>query len=82
MENSLIQMNKYQTQLTSELLSSLPDEVVEQLYDCVNNIPFIKNLISPNRKYAKDLPRDEKGRIIVDITNPHIIEGITKYQPN
>lgn len=81
MENSLIQMNKYQTQLTSELLSSLPEEVVEQLYDCVNNIPFIKNLISPNRKYARDLPRDEKGRIIVDITNPHIIEDADYFRP-
>lgn len=81
MENSLIQMNKYQTQLTSELLSSLPEEVVEQLYDCVNNIPFIKNLISPNRKYARDLPRDEKGRIIVDITNPHIIEDANYFRP-
>ena len=74
-------MNKYQTQLTSELLSSLPEEVVEQLYDCVNNIPFIKNLISPNRKYARDLPRDEKGRIIVDITNPHIIEDADYFRP-
>ena len=74
-------MNKYQTQLTSDLLSSLPEEVVEQLYDCINNIPFIKNLISPNRKYAKDLPRDEKGRIIIDITNPHIIEDADYFRP-
>lgn len=74
-------MNKYQTQLTSELLSSLPEEVVEQLYDCINNIPFIKNLISPNRKYARDLPRDDKGRIIVDITNPHIIEDADYFRP-
>lgn len=76
-----IQMNKYQTPLTSELLSSLPEEVVEQLYDCVNNIQFIKNLVSPNRKYARDLPRDSKGRIIVDITNPHIIEDADYFRP-
>ena len=76
-----IQMNKYQTPLTEELLSSLPDEIVEQLYDCINNIPFIKNLISPNRKYARDLPRDNKGRIIVDLTNPHIIEDANYFRP-
>ena len=29
METNLIQTNKYQTPLTSELLSSLPDEIVE-----------------------------------------------------
>ena len=76
-----IQMNKYQTPLTSELLSSLPEEVVEQLYDCVNNIQLIKNLVSPNRKYARDLPRDSKGRIVVDITNPHIIEDADYFRP-
>ena len=76
-----IRMNKYQTPLTEELLSSLPDEIVEQLYDYVNNIPFIRNLISPDRKYARDLPRDNKGRIIVDLTNPHIIEDADYFRP-
>lgn len=74
-------MNKYQTPLTEELLSSLPDEIVEQLYDCINNIPFIRNLVSPDRKYARDLPRDNKGRIVVDLTNPHIIEGADYFRP-
>ena len=76
-----IRMNKYQTSLTKELLSSLPDEIVEQLYDYINNIPFIRNLISPDRKYARDLPRDNKGRIIVDLTNPHIIEDADYFRP-
>ena len=69
-----ILMNKYQTPITEELISQYPEEVIEQLYDCINNVPFIKNLISPNRPYAKDLPRDENNRIIVNLTNPHIIE--------
>ena len=77
-----IRMNKYQTPLTEELLSSLPDEIVEQLYDYINNIPFIRNLISPDRKYARDLPRDNKGRIIVDLTNPHIIEDADYFRPS
>ena len=76
-----IMMNKYQTPLTKELLSSLPDEIVEHLYDYINNIPFIRNLISPDRKYARDLPRDNKGRIIVDLTNPHIIEDADYFRP-
>lgn len=69
-----ILMNKYQTPITEELISQYPEEVMEQLYDCLTNIPFIKNLISPDRPYAKDLPRDEQGRILVNLTNPHIIE--------
>lgn len=69
-----ILMNKYQTPITEELISQYPEEVIEQLYDCINNVPFIKNLTSPDRPYAKDLPRDKNNRIIVNLTNPHIIE--------
>ncbi len=73
-------MNKYQTPITEELLASLPEEVVEQLFDCIHNIPFIKNLISPNRPYYKDLPRDERGAAIVDITNPPIMEDADYFR--
>lgn len=75
-----IPLNKYQTTIDEELLNTLPEEVQEQLYDCITNIPFISNLISPNRKYARDLERDNKGRIIVDITNPHIIEDADYFR--
>lgn len=81
MENtSAIVMNEYQTPLTDELLGSLPEEVKEELLDTINSVPLIKKLISPNRGYAKDRPRDEKGRIIVDITNPHIIEDADYFR--
>jgi hypothetical protein len=73
-------MNKYQTELTEELMNTLPQEVQEQLLETLTTIEFIKRLISPNRPYAKDLPRDEKGRIIVDITNPHIIEDADYFR--
>lgn len=73
-------MNKYQTELTKELMNTLPQEVQEQLLETLTTIEFIKRLISPNRPYAKDLPRDEKGRIIVDITNPHIIEDADYFR--
>lgn len=76
-----IQMNKYQTPITDELLNSLPQEVQDQLLDAVNNIEYIKRLISPKRQYAKDRPRDEKGRIIVDLANPHILENMDYFRP-
>ena len=53
----------------------------EQLVDVINNVEFIRWLISPDRPYAKDLPRDDKGRIIVDITKPHIIENADYFRP-
>lgn len=69
----LIKTNKYQTPVTQELLDSLPPEVGEQLMECLTNVQFIKNLISPDRPYYNDLPRDERGAAIVDITNPPIM---------
>nr|DAE92589.1 MAG TPA: Terminase large subunit [CrAss-like virus sp. ctZ6R2] len=75
-----LEMNKYQTELTEELMNTLPQEVQEQLLEILTTVEFVKRLISPNRPYARDLPRDEKGRIIVDITNPHIIENADYFR--
>ena len=72
--------NKYQTPITDELLSKYPEEVREQLFDFINSVDFIKWLISPNRPYAKDLPRDENNRIIVDLAHPHIVEDMDYFR--
>ena len=76
-----MEFNKYQTPLTDELLESLPQEVKDQLLDIINNVEFVRRLISPDRQYAKDRPRDDKGRIIVDLANPHIVENIDYFRP-
>lgn len=76
-----ILMNKYQTQITDELLSGLPQEVQDQLLDIINNVEFVKRLISTARQYAKDRPRDSQGRIIVDLVNPHILEDMDYFRP-
>jgi hypothetical protein len=75
-----MELNKYQTPLTDELLQSLPQEVREQLMDYINNVPFIQSLIKADREYAKDRPRDDKGRIIVDLANPHILENMDYFR--
>lgn len=82
MEFQRIKMNKYQTELTEELVNSLPQEVQDQLFDIINNVEFVKRLISPTREYAKDRPRDGKGRIIVDLVNPHILENMDYFRPS
>lgn len=76
----LIPTNEYQTPITKELLSKYPDEVVEQFMEFVSTVPFIQNLISPNRPNIKDLPRDNKGRAIIDITNPPIYENADYFR--
>ena len=76
-----MELNKYQTAITDELIKTYPQEVIDQLYDIINNIPFIKHLISADRPYAKDLPRDSEGKIIVDISKPHILENMDYFRP-
>ena len=34
------------------------------------------------RPKAKDLPKDNKGRIIVDVTKPHILENMDYFRPS
>ena len=76
-----IKVNKYQTPITEELLKKYPQEVQDSFMEFVMTVPFIKNLISTKRQYAKDRPRDKKGRIIVDLSNPHILENMDYFRP-
>ena len=76
-----IPVNQYQTPITKELLDVYPKEVQKDFWDFVLSVPFIKSLISPNRQRAKDRPRDDKGRIIVDLANPHILEDMDYFRP-
>lgn len=80
-EDFYIPTNEFQTPINKELLDSIPEEVAEQLIDFVKNVPYIQNLINPNRRRAKDLPRDKQGRIIVDLENPHILENMDYFRP-
>ena len=73
--------NEYQSSLEELNLESYPEEVQEQFYDFINNVPYIKSLISNSRPRAKDIPRDDEGKIIVDITQPHILEDMDYFRP-
>ena len=77
----IIPTNKFQTPVTTEWLESFPSEVQEQFLDFIDTVPMLKWMISENRPRAKDLPRDQKGRIIVDITHPHILEDMDYFRP-
>lgn len=73
--------NKYQSTLEALKIDSYPQEVQNEFFEAINGIPFIKNLTSPTRLRCKDLPRDERGRAIIDITNPPLLEGIDYFRP-
>lgn len=78
--DAIIQTNEFQTPITEELLNRYPDEVRDQLMDFIDTVPLLKWMIG-ERPRAKDLPRDEKGRIIVDIAHPHILENMDYFRP-
>lgn len=75
-------LNKYQTPIGELGLDKQPQEVQDQFWDFFNNVPFIQSMVSPNKPRACDLPRDSEGKIIVDITKPHIIEDIDYFRPS
>lgn len=75
------QFNKFQTSLEDLGIDNYPQEIKEAFYDFITNVPYIKSLVSPDRPYAKDCPRDNEGRIIVDLTNPPIITDTDYFRP-
>ena len=81
MEDVIIKTNEFQTPITKELLAKFPEEVCEQFLDFIDTVPLLKWMISENRPRAKDLPRDDRGRIIVDIAHPHILEDMEYFRP-
>lgn len=73
--------NEYQSTLEELKIDQYPEEIQEQFFEFINTVPYIKNLISVDRPRAKDCPRDEEGKIIIDLTNPPIVEDIDYFRP-
>ena len=78
----VIEVNDYNTKVTSELISGLKKEVADTLLEYLSSVPYLKTFISKNRKRACDLPRDEKGKIIINIEEPHILEDMDYFRPS
>ena len=80
MEN--VKFNKCQTPLEDLHLENYPAEVQEQFWDFLNNVPFIRWMVSPDRPLVSELPRDSEGRAIIDITHPPILEDSDYFRPS
>lgn len=81
MDSINLQFNEVQTVILADQLKMYPKEVQDEFIDVINNVPFIESMVSPKRLHAKDLPRDDKGRIIVDLIHPHILEDMDYFRP-
>lgn len=74
--------NKYQSTPDKLNLEEYPKEIQEQFWEFIGSVPYIQALVDKDRPRAKDLPRDAQGRIIVDITKPHILEDMDYFRPS
>ena len=72
--------NNIQTQLSVKDWEGLDKEIRNEFVEFHDTIEFIKTLTKENRPYAKDMPKKDDGRIIVDITNPHILEDMDYFR--
>lgn len=79
-ETVIIPTNAFQTPITKEWLEQYPSEVQDDFMDYMDTVPLLKYMVG-ERPRAKDLPRDEFGRIVVDITHPHILEDMDYFRP-
>jgi len=87
-------MNRYQTVFKDEDFKNLPKDVKSDFYNTLETVPFVHWLIQPEsiRGFAKDRTRwdnpnnlknrkeDPKGKIVVDVTKPHILENIDFFR--
>lgn len=75
-----IKTNKIQSELSKEVLDSFSREERSEILKYVEGVPLIRRMISPDRRYAKDMPKDQNDRIIPDLENPHILEDMDYFR--
>lgn len=77
----MLEFNHLQSSSEELNLSNYPQEIQDNFFEALNTIPFVQSLIAVDRPRAKDLPRDAEGKIIIDITKPHILEDMDYFRP-
>ena len=63
-----------------QFLDGVPDKIREEVMELVTSIPFIYNLVRRDRKTVLDLPKDKQGRVVVNITEPHVFENMDFFR--
>lgn len=73
-------VNSVQSEFTDELIKKLSPESRGELYDIFDKIELVQNMTSPNRRRVKDMPKDNSGKVIVDLEDPHILEDMDYFR--
>lgn len=56
-------------------MDTYPQEVQEQFYDFLHNVPFIRWMVSEDRPEVWELERDSEGKAIIDVTKPPLLSN-------
>lgn len=76
-----MEFNKFQSTLEELRIDTYPQEVQNEFFEAINGIPYISSLIRADRPYVQDLPKDENGRAIIDLSDPPIVENVDYFRP-
>jgi len=61
-------------------MSKKKEKIHRQVYDLIDEIPILSYMASLDRPHADMIPRDDKGRIKVDVTRPHILKDMDYFR--
>jgi len=76
----LYETNEFQTAITKEFKASMDEEAYMELMEFIETVPFVNELVSPNRRRVVDLEWNEAHtRKIIEIDKPHIIEDMEYF---
>lgn len=75
-----MRFNKYQTDI--EGFKETEPKLYKMMHEAINTIPFMRYVLSDEsvRGFARDREKDEDGRIIVDVTKPHLLEDMDFFR--
>lgn len=76
----MIEVNDVQTPIDEKELLKMNPEIRAELYDILEKIELVGNMISPNRRRVHQMPLDEEGKIIVDLEDPHILHDMDFFR--
>ena len=83
-------MNEHEAILTElnidskywEVLKNAPADVRGEIFELNESIELLHWLMQPDevRGFAKDRPKDKKGKVIVDLEKPHVLEDMDYFR--
>jgi len=79
-----MELNKCQTSLEDiqKKFEETPygKEGYADLIEFIDTVPFIQAMVRKDRPTIKDLPKDKDGKVIIDLTNPPILDNMDYFR--